>query len=106
MTAESPGAVGKSIIRRLGLASQVAEAIRSPNNNTMYNIHLYAQHTQPHTQTQKHSRHIQTHTHTHTHMHTHASLTPVPLQGEKVKQNNTHMCLLHSAHPMYRNHII
>ena len=31
---ESPGTIGKNIVRRLGLASQVAEAIRSPNNNT------------------------------------------------------------------------
>ena len=33
MAPESPGAIGRNIIRRLGLASQVAEAIRSPNNN-------------------------------------------------------------------------
>jgi len=31
---ESPGTIGRSIVRRQGLASQVAEAIRSPNNNT------------------------------------------------------------------------
>ena len=31
---ESPGTIRRNIIRRLGLASQVAEAIRSPNNNT------------------------------------------------------------------------
>ena len=31
---ESPGTIGRNIVRRLGLASQVAEAIRSPNNNT------------------------------------------------------------------------
>ena len=34
MTPESPGTIDRNIIRRLGLASQVAEAIRSPNNNT------------------------------------------------------------------------
>ena len=31
---ESPGTIGRNIVRRLGLASQVAEAIRSLNNNT------------------------------------------------------------------------
>ena len=34
---ESPGTIGRNIVRRLGLASQVAEAIRSPNNNTSIN---------------------------------------------------------------------
>ena len=34
MTPESPGTIGRNIIKRLGLASQVANAIRSPNNNT------------------------------------------------------------------------
>jgi len=34
MTPESPGTIGRNITKRLGLASQVAEAIRSPNNNT------------------------------------------------------------------------
>ena len=34
MSPESPGTIGRNIVRRLGLASQVAEAIRSPNNNT------------------------------------------------------------------------
>ena len=34
MTPESPGTIRKNIIRRLGLVSQVAEAIRSPYNNT------------------------------------------------------------------------
>ena len=33
MSPESPGTIGKNI-RRLGLASQVAEAIKSPNNST------------------------------------------------------------------------
>ena len=33
MSLEFPGTIGKNIVRRLGLASQVAEAIRSPNNN-------------------------------------------------------------------------
>ena len=33
MSPESPGTIGRNIVRRLGLASQVAEAIRSPNNN-------------------------------------------------------------------------
>jgi len=33
MTSESPGTIGRNIIRRLGLASQVAEAISSPKNN-------------------------------------------------------------------------
>jgi len=33
MSPESPGNIGRNIVRRLGLASQVAEAIRSPNNN-------------------------------------------------------------------------
>ena len=31
MTPESPCTIGRGIIRRLGLASHVAEAIRSPN---------------------------------------------------------------------------
>ena len=31
---ESLGTIGRNIVRRLGLARQVAEAIRSPNNNT------------------------------------------------------------------------
>ena len=35
MSPESPGTIGKNIIRRLGLASQVAKAIRSSNNNTI-----------------------------------------------------------------------
>ena len=34
LSPESPGTIGRKIVRRLGLASQVAEAIRSPNNNT------------------------------------------------------------------------
>ena len=34
ITLEPPGTIRRNIIRRLGLASQVAEAIRSPNNNT------------------------------------------------------------------------
>ena len=34
MTPESPSNIRRNIIRRLGLASQVSEAIRSPNNNT------------------------------------------------------------------------
>ena len=34
MSPESPGTIGRNIVRRLGYASQVAEAIRSPNNNT------------------------------------------------------------------------
>ena len=34
---ESPGTIGRNIVRRLGLASQVAEAIRSPNNSTRIN---------------------------------------------------------------------
>ena len=33
MTPESPDTIGRNIIRRLGLASPVAEAIRSPDNN-------------------------------------------------------------------------
>jgi len=37
MSPESPGTIGRNIVRRLGLASQVAEAIRSPNNNTSIN---------------------------------------------------------------------
>jgi len=36
MSPESPSTIGRNIERRLGLASQVAEAIRSPNNNTCY----------------------------------------------------------------------
>ena len=36
MSPESPGTIGRNTIRRLGLASQVAEAIRSPNNNTTH----------------------------------------------------------------------
>ena len=31
---DSLGTIGRNIVRRLGLASQVAGAIRSPNNNT------------------------------------------------------------------------
>ena len=31
MTPKSPGTMGRNIIRRLGLASQVAEVIRSPD---------------------------------------------------------------------------
>ena len=34
MSPESPGTIWRNVVRRLGLASQVAEAIRSPNNNT------------------------------------------------------------------------
>ena len=34
LSPESPGTIGRKIVRRLGLASQVTEAIRSPNNNT------------------------------------------------------------------------
>ena len=34
MTPKSPGTIRKSIISRLGLASRVAKAIRSPKNNT------------------------------------------------------------------------
>ena len=39
MSPDSPGTIGKNIIRRLGLASQVAKAIRSPNNNTTAPVH-------------------------------------------------------------------
>ena len=39
MTPESPGAIRRNIIRRLGLASQVAEAIRSPKNNIRVGIY-------------------------------------------------------------------
>ena len=37
MSPESPGTIGRNIVRRLGLASQVVEAIRSSNNNTSLN---------------------------------------------------------------------
>ena len=33
MSPESPGTIGRNIVRRLGLASQVAETIRYLNNN-------------------------------------------------------------------------
>ena len=37
MSPESPGTIGRNIVRRLGLASQVAEAIRSNNNTSVNN---------------------------------------------------------------------
>ena len=38
---ECPGTIRRNIVRRLGLASQVAEAIRSPNSNTSaYKVNL------------------------------------------------------------------
>ena len=40
LSPESPGTIGRKIVRRLGLASQVAEAIRSPNNNTRISEHV------------------------------------------------------------------
>jgi len=38
MSPESAGTIGRNIIRRLGLASQVAEAIRSNNNTCSINL--------------------------------------------------------------------
>ena len=37
MSPEFPGTIRRNIIRRLGLASQLVEAIRSLNNNTSGN---------------------------------------------------------------------
>jgi len=34
---ESPNTVGKNMSRRLGLASQMADAIRSNNNSSVFN---------------------------------------------------------------------
>jgi len=41
MSPEFPGTIGKNIVRRLGLASQAVEAIRSPNNNKTVFIFIY-----------------------------------------------------------------
>jgi len=41
MSPESPGTIERNIVRRLGLASQVAEAIRSPSNNIIQSNKLY-----------------------------------------------------------------
>ena len=37
MSPESPGTIGRNIVRKLGLASLVAEAIRSNNNTSVNN---------------------------------------------------------------------